>query len=36
MKLKLTFLKALPDYLVQRYYGWKATTFANSKVGIIN
>ena len=31
MKLKLTFLKALPDYLVQRYYGWKATTFANSK-----
>ena len=31
MKLKLTFLKALPDYLVQRYYGWKATTFANNK-----
>ena len=21
----------MPDYLVQRYYGWKATTFANSK-----
>jgi carbonic anhydrase len=21
----------LPDYLVQRYYGWKATTFANNK-----
>ena len=31
IKLNLTFLKALPDYLVQRYYGWKATTFANSK-----
>ena len=31
MKLKLPFLKPLPDYLVQRYYGWKATTFANSK-----
>ena len=29
--MNLTFLKALPDYLVQRYYGWKATTFANSK-----
>ena len=21
----------MPDYLVQRYYGWKATTFANNK-----
>jgi carbonic anhydrase len=21
----------LPDYLVERYYGWKATTFANNK-----
>jgi carbonic anhydrase len=21
----------LPDYLVQRYYGWKATTFSNNK-----
>ena len=21
----------MPDYLVQRYYGWKTTTFANSK-----
>tara|TARA_B100001250_G_C19566208_1_gene685615 strand:- start:56 stop:688 length:633 start_codon:yes stop_codon:yes gene_type:complete len=21
----------LPDYLVKRYYGWKATTFANNK-----
>jgi len=31
MKLNLPFLKPLPDYLVQRYYGWKATTFANSK-----
>jgi len=31
IKLNLTFLKALPDYLVQRYYGWKETTFANSK-----
>ena len=24
-------LKPLPEYLVQRYYGWKATTFANNK-----
>ena len=31
IKLNLSFLKPLPDYLVQRYYGWKATTFANSK-----
>ena len=31
MKLNLPILKPLPDYLVQRYYGWKATTFANSK-----
>ena len=31
MKLNLPFLKPFPDYLVQRYYGWKATTFANSK-----
>ena len=31
MKLNLPFLKPLPDYLVQRYYGWKATTFVNSK-----
>ena len=30
-KLNLSFLKALPDYLVQRYNGWKATTFANNK-----
>ena len=22
----------MPDYLVQRYYGWKATTFANNKI----
>jgi carbonic anhydrase len=31
IKLNFSFLKPLPDYLVQRYYGWKATTFANSK-----
>ena len=31
MKLNLPILKPLPDYLIQRYYGWKATTFANSK-----
>jgi len=31
IKLNLSFLKPLPDFLVQRYYGWKATTFANSK-----
>ena len=31
IKLNLSFLKPLPDYLVQRYYGWKATTFANNK-----
>ena len=24
-------LKPLPEYLIQRYYGWKATTFANNK-----
>ena len=29
--MNLPFLKPLPDYLVQRYYGWKATTFAKSK-----
>ena len=29
--LNLPFLKPLPDYLVQRYYGWKQTAFANSK-----
>ena len=27
----LSLLKPLPEYLVQRYYGWKATTFANNK-----
>ena len=31
IKLNLSFLKPLPDYLVQRYHGWKATTFANNK-----
>ena len=31
IKLNLSFLKPLPDFLVQRYYVWKATTFANSK-----
>ena len=31
IKLNLSFLKPLPDYLVKRYYGWKATTFANNK-----
>ena len=31
IKLNLSFLKPLPDFLVQRYYGWKATTFANNK-----
>jgi carbonic anhydrase len=29
--MNLSFIKPLPDYLVQRYYGWKATTFANNK-----
>ena len=29
--MDLSFIKPLPDYLVQRYYGWKATTFANNK-----
>ena len=29
--LNLSLLKPLPEYLVQRYYGWKATTFANNK-----
>jgi carbonic anhydrase len=28
----LSFLKPLPDYLVQRYNGWKATTFSNNKI----
>jgi len=27
----LSLLKPLPEYLIQRYYGWKATTFANNK-----
>ena len=27
----LSLLKPLPEYLVQRYHGWKATTFANNK-----
>ena len=27
----LSLLKPLPEYLVQRYYVWKATTFANNK-----
>jgi len=31
VKLNLNFLKPLPDFLIKRYYGWKATTFANSK-----
>ena len=29
--MNLNFLKPLPDYLIKRYYGWKATTFINSK-----
>ena len=29
--MSLSFLKPLPDYLVQRYHGWKATTFENNK-----
>ena len=29
--MDLSFLKPLPDYLVQRYTGWKATTFSNNK-----
>jgi len=31
VKLNLNFLKPLPDFLIKRYYGWKATTFVNSK-----
>ena len=30
-KLNLSFLKPLPDFLVQRYYRWKATTYINNK-----
>jgi carbonic anhydrase len=30
-KLDLSFLKPLPNYLVQRYYDWKETTFTKSK-----
>ena len=30
--MDLSFLKPLPDYLVQRYNGWKATTFSNNKI----
>ena len=29
--MDLSFLKPLPDYLIQRYNGWKATTFSNNK-----
>ena len=29
--MDLSFLKPLPDYLTQRYNGWKATTFSNNK-----
>lgn len=29
--MNLSFLKPLPDYLIQRYNGWKATTFSNNK-----
>jgi len=29
--VNLSFLKPLPDYLIQRYNGWKATTFSNNK-----
>ena len=30
--MDLSFLKPLPDYLIERYNGWKATTFSNNKI----